>query len=60
MCTGKKRASIASEVIPEIIEVICPSLFCVAVNSDGWPVAWEVFPGNTAQIEACEQVITPF
>jgi hypothetical protein len=35
-------------------------VLCVAVNSDGWPVAWEAFPGNTAQIEACEQVITPF
>jgi len=33
-------------------------VLCVAVNADGWPVAWEVFPGNTADIEAFEQVIT--
>jgi hypothetical protein len=32
-------------------------VLCVAVNAKGWPVAWEVFPGNTADIEAFEQVI---
>lgn len=32
-------------------------VLCVAVNAEGWPVAWEVFPGNTADIEAFEQVI---
>jgi len=32
-------------------------VLCVAVNTQGWPVAWEVFPGNTADIEAFEQVI---
>ena len=33
-------------------------VLCVAVNAQGWPVAWEVFPGNTADIEAFSQVIT--
>jgi hypothetical protein len=33
-------------------------VLCVAVNAEGWPVAWEVFPGNTADIEAFEQVIS--
>ena len=33
-------------------------VLCVAVNAQGWPVAWEIFPGNTADIEAFEQVIT--
>jgi transposase len=32
-------------------------VLCVAVNAEGWPVAWEVLPGNTADIEAFEQVI---
>jgi hypothetical protein len=32
-------------------------VLCVAVNAQGWPVAWEVFPGNTADIDAFEQVI---
>jgi hypothetical protein len=29
----------------------------VAVDAHGWPVAWEVFPGNTADIEAFSRVI---
>jgi arginine repressor len=33
-------------------------VLCVAVNAEGWPVAWEVFPGNTADIEAFQQVIS--
>jgi hypothetical protein len=37
---------------------LCQFVLCVAVNAQGWPVAWEVFPGNTADIEAFEQVIT--
>lgn len=32
-------------------------VLCVAVNAEGWPVAWEVFPGNTADIKAFEQII---
>ena len=32
-------------------------VLCVAVNADGWPVAWEVFPGNTADIEAFHKVV---
>jgi hypothetical protein len=33
-------------------------ILCVAINGQGWPVAWEIFPGNTADIEAFNQVIT--
>lgn len=32
-------------------------VLCVAVDAEGWPVAWEVFPGNTADIKAFEQMI---
>jgi hypothetical protein len=32
-------------------------VLCVAVDAHGWPVAWEVFPGNTADIEAFSRVI---
>jgi transposase len=32
-------------------------VLCVAVDAEGWPVAWEVFPGNTADIQAFEQMI---
>jgi len=37
---------------------LCQFVLCVAVNATGWPVAWEVFPGNTADIEAFERVIS--
>jgi Transposase DDE domain len=31
---------------------------CVAVNAQGWPIAWEIFPGNTADHQALRQVVT--
>lgn len=32
-------------------------VICVVVDAAGWPVAWEVFPGNTADQPAFTQVI---
>jgi hypothetical protein len=32
-------------------------VLCVAVNASGWPIAWEIFPGNTADQKALEQVV---
>lgn len=32
-------------------------VICVVVDAAGWPVAWEVFPGNTADKPAFRQVI---
>jgi len=32
-------------------------VLCVAVNASGWPIAWEVFPGNTADQKALGQVV---
>jgi len=32
-------------------------VLCVAVDRHGWPVAWEIFPGNTADKAAFNQVI---
>lgn len=32
-------------------------VICVVVDAAGWPVAWEVFPGNTADQPAFKQVI---
>jgi transposase len=29
----------------------------VAVNAKGWPIAWEIFPGNTADRKALRQVV---
>ncbi len=31
-------------------------VLCVAVNSSGWPIAWEIFPGHTADQEAMQKI----
>jgi hypothetical protein len=33
-------------------------VLCVVVNDEGWPLAWEVFPGNTADQKAFRQIVT--
>ena len=33
-------------------------ILCMAVKSDGWPVAWDIFPGNTADVKAFGQIVT--
>jgi hypothetical protein len=33
-------------------------VLCVAVNASGWPIAWEIFPGNTADQEAMQKIVT--
>ena len=33
-------------------------VLCMAVNRDGVPVAWDIFPGNTADVNAFGQVVT--
>ncbi len=33
-------------------------VLCVVVNRHGWPVAWEIFPGNTADCRALEMMVT--
>jgi hypothetical protein len=32
-------------------------ILCVAVDARGWPVAWEIFAGNTADVKAFNQII---
>jgi hypothetical protein len=32
-------------------------VLCVAVTAQGWPIAWEIFPGNTADQKAWAQVV---
>jgi transposase len=33
------------------------TVLCVIVNAYGWPVAWEVYPGNTADVVAMEKMV---
>ena len=35
-------------------------VLCVAVDRGGWPISWEVFPGNTADVKAFEKTIAKF
>jgi hypothetical protein len=35
-------------------------VLCVAVDRDGWPISWEVFPGNTADAKAFDATIKKF
>jgi len=32
-------------------------VLCVVVNTQGWPVAWEAFPGNTADVCTFEEMV---
>ena len=32
-------------------------VLCVAVDAKGWPVAWEIYPGNTADGTALERIV---
>ncbi len=32
-------------------------VLCVVVNRHGWPVAWDIFPGNTADVRALEMMV---
>lgn len=32
-------------------------VLCVVVNREGWPIAWEIFPGNTADVKAFAAVV---
>jgi hypothetical protein len=32
-------------------------VLCVAVDAKGWPVAWEIYPGNTADGAALERIV---
>lgn len=38
---------------PDLQQVV----LCVALDQGGWPIAWEIFPGNTADSKAFEQII---
>jgi hypothetical protein len=32
-------------------------VLCVVVDAQGWPVAWETYPGNTADVRAMEMMV---
>jgi hypothetical protein len=32
-------------------------VLCIAVDRRGWPISWEIFPGNTAHVKAFEKMV---
>jgi hypothetical protein len=51
--TEMRRRGYSRERRPDLPQVV----LCVAVDAKGWPIAWEIFPGNTADQEALAQVV---
>jgi transposase len=52
--TELRRRGYSRDRRPELPQLV----LCVAVDGQGWPMAWEVFPGNTADGAALRQVVT--
>lgn len=46
--TELRRRGYSRDRMPDCPQVV----LCVAVNKKGWPIAWEILPGNTADIPA--------
>ncbi len=51
--TKMRRRGYSRDRRPDLPQVV----LCVAVDARGWPIAWEVFPGNTADAAALGQVV---
>ena len=51
--TELRRRGYSRDRRPELPQLV----LCVAVDGQGWPMAWEVFPGNTADAAALRQVV---
>jgi len=46
--TGYARRGYSRDGRPELPQMV----LCVAVDRKGWPIAWEVLPGNTSDVRA--------
>lgn len=51
--TAVRRRGYSRDRHPELPQMV----LCVAVDRHGWPIAWEIFPGNTADQVAFVKVI---
>lgn len=51
--TPLRRRGYSRDRRPELPQLV----LCVAVDGQGWPMAWEVFPGNTADAAALRRVV---
>ena len=51
--TAYRKRGYSRDHRPDLLQFV----LCVVVNQDSWPIAWEIFPGNTADVKAFEQVV---
>jgi len=51
--TAYRRRGYSRDRRPDLPQFV----LCVVVNRDSWPIAWEILPGNTADVKAFEQVV---
>ena len=48
-----RRRGYSRDKRPDLLQIVV----CLAVDRHGWPVAWEIFPGNTADRPAFEAMV---
>jgi hypothetical protein len=54
--TELRRRGYSRDKRPDLPQVV----LCVAVDPTGWPIAWEVLPGNTTDVQAMQKLIERF
>jgi hypothetical protein len=52
--TNIRRRGYSRDHRPDLPQIV----LCVAVDGDGWPVAWDILPGNTADTTAMRALVT--
>ena len=51
--TTYRKRGYSKDRRPDLVQFV----LCVAVDDKGWPVAWEIFPGNTADTKAFRKIV---
>jgi transposase len=49
-----RRRGYSRDKRPDLLQFV----ICLAVNREGWPIAWNIFPGNTADQAAFQKMVT--
>lgn len=49
-----RRRGYSRDKRPDLLQFV----ICLAVDRNGWPIAWDIFPGNTADQVAFQKVVT--
>lgn len=51
--TDYRKRGYSRDRKPDLVQFV----LAVAVNNKGWPVAWDILPGNTADVKAFEKIV---